>query len=431
MSKEIKEEKKKIRKVFLDDLPRGGLNRGNRINWKESIGYKVPFIYDDIEGKIEIVNKKDDILYIKYLDNYIFKINIQNFSRCSIGVYLKNITICSPWMIKYFQGGYDEAKLYTCSCDKKVQFICPSCGRLSNKLISISDLYRRKSIHCRCSDGTNVPNKIMFNILEQLNINFISEYSPEWIKPKRYDFYFELNEDKYIIEMDGHFHNKDNTLSGQSAKESQHIDNIKDRLALQNKCKIIRINCEYNEINSRVEYIKNNILISKLNDIFDLSLINWNRVEDFCISSRMRKACEYKRINSDMTTVEIAKIMKAGRTTVRLWLIKGHELGLCNYNSDAERQRMYSNSNFKKNNCKQIIVLKNEKVLGIFNSGVELEIKSKDIFNVEFKKKGVSSACINRKSYKDYHFKYVQDLTEEEKIKYNINITNNKTQLSV
>ena len=35
-----------MRKIFLEELPR----HGKYIDWKSSIGYKVKFIYDDIEG---------------------------------------------------------------------------------------------------------------------------------------------------------------------------------------------------------------------------------------------------------------------------------------------------------------------------------------------------------------------------------------------
>ena len=38
-----------MREVFLDELPK----RGKYINWKESIGCKVKFIYDDIEDEEE------------------------------------------------------------------------------------------------------------------------------------------------------------------------------------------------------------------------------------------------------------------------------------------------------------------------------------------------------------------------------------------
>src|SRR5574344_2560092 len=89
MSKE--KQKEKIKKVFLEDLPRGGLNRGNRINWEGSIGYKVKFIYDNIEGEVEIVkyDKKTEYVDIKYLTNEPFKIKTANLKCCCLGNMLK------------------------------------------------------------------------------------------------------------------------------------------------------------------------------------------------------------------------------------------------------------------------------------------------------------------------------------------------------
>ena len=43
-----------MRKVFLDNLPNYVYGKTKRINWRESIGCIIPFIYDDIEGDIII-----------------------------------------------------------------------------------------------------------------------------------------------------------------------------------------------------------------------------------------------------------------------------------------------------------------------------------------------------------------------------------------
>ena len=41
-----------MKKVFLDDLPK----RGKLVDWKNSVGHKVKFIYEKIEDEIEIIN---------------------------------------------------------------------------------------------------------------------------------------------------------------------------------------------------------------------------------------------------------------------------------------------------------------------------------------------------------------------------------------
>ena len=81
-----------MRKVFLEDLPRQDGYNGKRIDWKNSIGYKVPFIYDDIDGEVEIVGINKKYILIKYLEKDIFKIFVGDFSSCKLGKLLGKYT---------------------------------------------------------------------------------------------------------------------------------------------------------------------------------------------------------------------------------------------------------------------------------------------------------------------------------------------------
>ena len=48
-----------MKKMFLDELPKKegfGANKGKMlIDWRNSVGHKVPFVYYEIEGEIEII----------------------------------------------------------------------------------------------------------------------------------------------------------------------------------------------------------------------------------------------------------------------------------------------------------------------------------------------------------------------------------------
>jgi hypothetical protein len=79
-------------------------------------------------------------------------------------------------MIKYFQGGYDEAKLYTVGSHKEFYPICPDCNRVKNKPMMIKTLYRTNSIGCICSDKLSYPEKFIFELLKQLDIDYIYQY---------------------------------------------------------------------------------------------------------------------------------------------------------------------------------------------------------------------------------------------------------------
>ena len=419
MSEEVKEtigeDNKKIRKVFLDDLPRKegiGKNKNKQvIDWTSSIGYKVKGIYEGTKFEVEISNYKDGYLYIKYLDRELFKIFASNFKSCRLGKLLSKITnefkieidiikdnnrdiiildkkiikkeylyqnyntkwykcICNkcgnkywidegnllkgtgcgvccsapkfvkegfndipttePWMIPYFQGGYDEAKLYTKSSDKKIYPKCPECGRIKDKPMTISNIHRTHSIACICSDKISYPNKFSHSLLEQLNkiykFEYLKhEYSPEWVSRKSYDNYFIYNGKEYILEMDGKWHKIDNNLSGQTKEESKAIDDYKDKMAKEHGIEVIRIDCEKSEL----EFIKQNIINSKLNEIFDLSNIDWLEIEKYTLSNLVKVACGYKVNNPDLTTTQIGNIMKLNRSTVLKYLKKGSKLNWC------------------------------------------------------------------------------------------------------
>lgn len=53
---------------------------------------------------------------------------------------INDIPTTAPWMVKFFQGGYDEAKLYSRQSSKKIFPICPDCDRIKDKSMNISDI---------------------------------------------------------------------------------------------------------------------------------------------------------------------------------------------------------------------------------------------------------------------------------------------------
>ena len=416
-----------MKKVFLDDLPRKKYGENERINWKESIGYKIKFIYENIEGEIEIVDyyKKNnkEYLKVKYIKN-ILEIRTCSVSNCNLGrllnktydnykynigdiignkfseiKILEQIRIldsrqtskkgykyeCLKCKNKHWIGenklnkdqgcnvcsgkkvlkGINDlwtthphiAKLLKCpnngyklnhGSGKSEIFICPNCGY--EKEYIIFNIINNKFSCPKCGDGISYPNKIGFNLLEQLGINFEFEYNPDWIKPKRYDFYFILNGKQYILEMDGYWHNNDNKLSGQTAEESQAIDDYKDMKAKENGIEVIRIDCKISDL----EYIKNNILTSKLNELFNLNNIDWLKCEEFACSSFVKIACDYW--NSGIRNArKIGEIMKICRAVIIKYLKQGTELNLCCYNSkQIMKENILNTIDYKKRKIIQL-----------------------------------------------------------------------------
>jgi rubrerythrin len=332
---------------------------------------------------------------------------------------INDIPTVANWMIPFFQGGYEEAKLYSYGSGKKINPVCPDCGEIGRISVSICNIYKHKGFGCVCGDGIKYPNKFAFNMLKQLNIDFINEYSPKWIKGKKYDFYFELNNKEYILEMDGGFHEKDNTISGQTKEESKAIDDYKDEQAKLHGIEVIRIDCNYLDIEKRCNYIKNNILNNKrLNVLFDLRSIDWAIVEEFAISNLIKVASEYKKKCPDLTTKDIALKMSVDRATITKWLKKGNELGWCHY--DAEEESLKGRSYSGKLNGVPVLIIKNISEYYIFNSSHEAERESEKILGIKLTFGKVCRACRESVKYKGLICKYISNLTSEEYIKYDI-----------
>lgn len=324
---------------------------------------------------------------------------------------VNDIPTTAPWMIKYFVGGIEEAKLYTKCSGKKVYPICPCCGRVKKSRVEISYIYNYNSIGCNCSDSISYPEKLMFNILEQMNVDFQTQLSKstfKWCENKRYDFYFELNNEKYIIETHGLQHYKN--TKGYYIEKSKGIqvnDRIKKELALANGIKgenYIVIDCRY----SSLEFIKQNVLESRLNDIFDLSKIDWNECDEFALSNLLKEVCNYW--NDKLSIVKISQKTKLNVSTIRDYLHEGNKHKWCSYDGETERRK--NGSILGKTKGKQIICINTG---DIFCSQKDCEAKSLDKFGVKLSAGLISAVCLGKRNHHhNLKFKYTSDLTEEE-----------------
>ena len=321
---------------------------------------------------------------------------------------INDIPTTAPWMVKYFQGGYDEAKLYTCQSSKKIRPICPDCGKVKTKSISISNIYKNKSIGCICSDNISMPNKILHILLAQFNkyynFNLLEfEYSPSWISPKKYDAYFELDNKKYIVEMDGGL-GHGYGVHGSSNKSNQDmidLDRFKETKAYEHDIIIIRIDCDYRNIVEKFEYIKNNILLSDLKNIFNMNVIDWYKIEQYTLTNQIKEVCIFYNNNKNMTTAEIGKVFLLHRKTIAKYLSFGNKFNWCNYTKkDIEKRRLKAISEHTK---KVICISTNE----IFNS---TKVAS-DYYNINYN--SLKSCClgINKTSGKK-KWRYFDELND-------------------
>jgi very-short-patch-repair endonuclease len=271
----------------------------------------------------------------------------------------------------------------------------------------INRLYRTHSIGCACGDGVSYPNKFMYNLLTQLKVKFISEYTPVWVKPKLYDFYIpSLN---LIIEMDGYFHSNYNNMNGQSKEESKSIDNQKDQLAKQHNIKMIRIDCDYKSSN-RFDYIKENILNSELLEYFNLKYIDWIKIEKFTASNLVKEVCKIKNDNPNIITREICELVGLKKCCVIKYLKQGTKLGWCYYNpkDEQEKSNIKRGEFLKQITSKKVEIFIDDKSLGIFESENELARKSECLFGIKLDSKNISATLHGKqRTHKGFTFQFV------------------------
>lgn len=175
-----------------------------------------------------------------------------------------------PDLRKYFVYE-EEAKKVTICSNKKIKVKCPICGE--EKYMNIGHLTERGFSCPKCSDGISYSEKFLYNLLKNVNVVFKKEKTFDWSQNKRYDFY--IPKLSCIIEVHGLQHYFYTGFS-RSLEEEQENDKLKEQLAKENGIKhYIILDCRKSEM----EWVKNSILNSQLNELFDLSNINWKEID--------------------------------------------------------------------------------------------------------------------------------------------------------
>lgn len=318
---------------------------------------------------------------------------------------VNDIPTTDSWMIPYFQGGYDEAKLYTSGSMKKIYPICPDCGRIKHKPMLIRNIRNRHSIACVCSDGVSYPNKFAYAFLNQLPIvNWEPEYSPTWAKPYRYDNYFEYKGQKYILEMDGGIgHGNKKIRFSERDVDGLQTDRYKETLAYAHGIHIIRIDC----LHSDREYIQRNILNNEiLMNIVNNSCIeiDWDYCDIYAHKNILKDVCLTWN-NGEVSVVELTKIFKLSKCTIRSYLKQGSRVGFCQYDIFA-KLRLHSKSLI----CDEKYAFASYRILDrlsveLFGTKIHQSSLSRQLANTDVYK-GIKFREMSYKEFFEYYLKH-------------------------
>lgn len=327
--KDRMEENKEYLRIII------GFNIRNQIDWKNSVGKEIEYEYDwkgeCSKGVLKI--RKYENRYI-YFEGYEKGIDRCNLIKCKLGGVLgfKSLEFkCEIGTTMNCLTIIDRDYRYDKERDRDWKYYKYRCGICEHE-----DWIREDSLlngcGCNtCGDGVSYPEKLMESVLTQLGIKYERQYRTDWSQNKVYDFY--LPDYNTIIETHGIQHYEESNR-GRSLKEEQKNDKLKEELALKNKIKhYIIIDCR----ESNLQYIRLNILDSKLNELLNLNKVDWIKCGKYASGNLVKEVCN--RYNMGISIKDLTKEFYISKRTITRYLNKGNELGWCKYDGKEEMRR--------------------------------------------------------------------------------------------
>lgn len=319
---------------------------------------------------------------------------------------INDIPTTDNWMIPYFQGGYEEARRYSKSSNKKIKPICPNCNTISKYSITINSIYNQNGFGCICKDSFSIPEKFIYSMLKQLNEDFIFHLSKtelNWCDKYQYDFYLpRLN---CIIETHGiqHYERQFNKNS-RTVEEEQENDRLKQELALQNSINsYIQLDCRYSVSN----WLTNKVLLSELSCLLDLEKVDWAECMLFASKSLSKEIIDYINRYEWVMIKDIMQKFNVSRpyiTNLIHYAIQDEKI----LKDEYDKHKINTKYERVKTRSKNILVYDcNNKYLAKYESIGLLISDGKEKFGCEFNACGIYAVCNNiQHTHRGYIFKY-------------------------
>lgn len=308
-----------------------------------------------------------------------------------------NIPNTAPWMIPYFQGGYDEANKYKKHSKHKIFPVCPTCGKIQSRKLAINSLYNYGLKCSYCYMSWSFPERFITSLLKQLSVDYIYQPTTEDLKfdgkLKRYDFY--IPKYNLIIETHGLQHYETPNLwdKGYSEKDN---DEYKKNLALSNGIKhYVELDCR----NSDLKWIRDSVMNSELPNLLNFKEedIDWIKCSQYSNEDKIKEICD-DYTNYYMTSKELCEKYHLAECTLTSYLKIGTLHGWCLH---SKKINTY---------LRPIEILKNGKHIGFYKGIKDASEHFKEDTGEYFHPSRASKALKENKLYKCYTIKYVEDI---------------------
>ena len=270
---------------------------------------------------------------------------------------------------------------------------CPDCGNIKRMLLSN---FLHRDFHCSYCDKDSItyPNKILRQLFFQLKeTSIIYEYK---INRKEggyfyYDGYFEKDGKEYCVEMDGDQHRTGSFVKNEKRNVKER-DKEKEECLREKGIELIRIKCYKSEIN----YIKNNIIDSKLAELFDLSNIDWDKIDENSQKTWVKLICK-DFSSGDYSVEKLINKYNLKKPTILKSLKKGNKFGWCEYNGLKEMMKKRGHGGYR--------VCQEDKEVGIFYSASQISNLLEEKYNIKIKPAKISFIANDSNKYKDEQLK--------------------------
>ena len=244
---------------------------------------------------------------------------------------INDVATTHPDIVKFFVDKTLSNK-YSKGSNKQIAIKCPNCGLIHTSTRSINTLTYAGPPECiQCGDTISYPEKFMYFLLKQLDIDFCFHKTFAWSEnvkcinnklsgKKEYDFY--IPQFNAIIETHGIHHYEECSLTQRTLKEEQENDLIKQELAIQNDVLYIVIDCR----KSTKQWISQHIINSKLNGLINLDDVDWNKIHDDTLSGLKLRIINDKKSNPQKLISELSQEYGIDVSTIRRWLLSNSDL---------------------------------------------------------------------------------------------------------